>query len=98
METAINIGKACQLLEQNMNICVVDGVEREQVQRSLRECISKSNSASGLGVVVTGDALIMIMLEKAFVEQLMLICSACKAVMCCRVSPKQKAEVVQMVR
>ena len=26
------------------------------------------------------------------------ICDSSKAVMCCRVSPKQKAEVVQMVR
>ncbi|KRW99063.1 P-type ATPase, cytoplasmic domain N [Pseudocohnilembus persalinus] len=51
-------------------------------------------------LLITGDALIQIMepSNEIMLDQIMKIAHKCKAVMCCRVSPKQKQEVVTMVR
>lgn len=48
-------------------------------------------------LVITGDALIHAMTTDLS-KELMKICDKCEAVVCCRVSPKQKQEVVSLVR
>jgi len=48
-------------------------------------------------LIVSGDALIQAMKEPLS-TQMMEIANVCDAVICCRVAPKQKAEVVQLVR
>jgi len=48
-------------------------------------------------LIVSGDALIQAMKEPLS-SQMMEIANVCDAVICCRVAPKQKAEVVQLVR
>lgn len=48
-------------------------------------------------LVVDGDALKML-LENNLKNKFLLLCKYCKAVLCCRVSPSQKAEVVSIVK
>lgn len=50
-----------------------------------------------MALIVSGDALIEAMKEPLS-TQLMEIADVCEAVICCRVAPKQKAEVVSLVR
>jgi len=50
-----------------------------------------------MALVVSGDALIEGMKEPLSAE-LMKIADHCEAVICCRVAPKQKADVVTLVR
>lgn len=49
------------------------------------------------GVIIDGDAL-KIALQGDNMRKLLLLCKQCKAVLCCRVSPAQKAAVVKMVK
>ncbi|CCH43109.1 phospholipid-translocating ATPase [Wickerhamomyces ciferrii] len=49
------------------------------------------------GVVIDGDAL-KIALQGDNMRKFLLLCKQCKAVLCCRVSPAQKAAVVKMVK
>jgi magnesium-transporting ATPase (P-type) len=44
------------------------------------------------GIVIEGGAL-QYALNKYLMDDLMALCAACKAVVCCRVTPKQKADV-----
>jgi len=50
-----------------------------------------------MALIVSGDALNEGMKEPLN-KELMNIAEYCEAVICCRVSPKQKAEVVSLVR
>lgn len=49
------------------------------------------------GVVIDGDAL-KVALQGDNMRKFLLLCKQCKAVLCCRVSPAQKAAVVKMVK
>ena len=48
-------------------------------------------------MIITGQALIEAM-KAPYSDKIMQIAEFCEAVICCRVSPKQKADVVMLVR
>ncbi|QSL66579.1 hypothetical protein MERGE_000961 [Pneumocystis wakefieldiae] len=48
-------------------------------------------------LVIDGDTL-KILLEKHLKDKFLLLCTQCKAVLCCRVSPSQKAAVVSIIK
>jgi phospholipid-translocating ATPase len=48
-------------------------------------------------IVIDGDSL-KVVLDDALKQKFLLLCKQCKAVLCCRVSPSQKAAVVAMVK
>ena len=48
-------------------------------------------------IVIDGDALKLV-LDQGLRQKFLLLCKMCKSVLCCRVSPAQKAAVVQMVK
>ena len=50
------------------------------------------------GVVIDGDALRLALADPMLQRKFLLLCKQCKAVLCCRVSPAQKAAVVRMVK
>jgi phospholipid-transporting ATPase len=49
-------------------------------------------------VIVNGEALIKICKNSRVRDEFLELCHGAKAVLACRVSPKQKAEIVRMVR
>lgn len=136
IETAINIGFSCNLLENKMKLLVVrpDPENPENVEyiddlitRHLQEnfnmltegknsgndidaCIKEMKKDHSIpsqryATVIDGEALSMIFtnfeedskfqyLQKKF----LMLGKQCKSVICCRVSPSQKAAVVKMVK
>jgi phospholipid-transporting ATPase len=50
------------------------------------------------GIVVSGDSLITIMKDDKMSTKLNDIAQQCEAVLCCRVSPKMKQQIVRLVR
>ncbi|KAI9804975.1 MAG: hypothetical protein M1833_006278 [Piccolia ochrophora] len=48
-------------------------------------------------IVIDGDTLKLV-LEESLRQKFLLLCKQCKSVLCCRVSPSQKAAVVQLVK
>lgn len=52
----------------------------------------------GFGVIIDGDALKVALENDDAKRKFLLLCKQCKAVMCCRVSPAQKAAVVKLVK
>ncbi|TFK75474.1 calcium transporting ATPase [Pluteus cervinus] len=102
-ETAINIGMSCRLISESMNLVIVN----EENARGTEEFINKRLSAiknqrnSGdvedLALIIDGKSL-GFALEKELSKTFLELAVMCKAVICCRVSPLQKALVVKLVK
>uniref|UniRef100_A0A6I8SAM4 Phospholipid-transporting ATPase n=1 Tax=Xenopus tropicalis TaxID=8364 RepID=A0A6I8SAM4_XENTR len=100
-ETAINIGHSCKLLTKNMGLLVIN----EDSLDTTREVLSHHCSTLGDALRKENDFALIIdgkSLKYALtfgVRQYFLdLALSCKAVICCRVSPLQKSEVVEMVK
>ncbi|CCM04383.1 uncharacterized protein FIBRA_06558 [Fibroporia radiculosa] len=105
-ETAINIGMSCRLISESMNLITVN----EETMLDTQEFITKRLSAiknqrstgelgelEDLALVIDGKSL-GYALEKEISSAFLELALMCKAVICCRVSPLQKALVVKLVK
>ncbi|KAF8472612.1 hypothetical protein BDZ91DRAFT_652444 [Kalaharituber pfeilii] len=116
VETAINIGFSCNLLNNSMDLILVK-VEDDSSDNAAKQ-LDEYLQIFGLNgtpeeleharkdhnpptpthaLVIDGEAL-KLFLEAELRMKFLLLCKQCKAVLCCRVSPSQKAAVVQMVK
>ncbi|XP_033829471.1 phospholipid-transporting ATPase IA isoform X2 [Periophthalmus magnuspinnatus] len=100
-ETAINIGHSCKLLTKNMGMLAIN----EGTLDATRETLSHHCGMLGDALYKENDFALIIdgkTLKYALtfgVRQYFLdLALSCKAVICCRVSPLQKSEVVEMVK
>ncbi|XP_073778315.1 phospholipid-transporting ATPase IA isoform X5 [Danio rerio] len=100
-ETAINIGHSCKLLTKNMGLLVInedtlDGT-RETLSHHcgmLGDALHKEND---FALIIDGKTLKYALTFGAR-QYFLDLALSCKAVICCRVSPLQKSEVVEMVK
>ncbi|KAK6459736.1 membrane-spanning Ca-ATPase [Scheffersomyces xylosifermentans] len=106
-ETAINIGMSCKLLSEDMNLLIINEETKNDTRLNLQEKLTAIQDhqfdmedgtlESSLALIIDGYSLAFALesdLEDLFIE----LGSRCKAVICCRVSPLQKALVVKMVK
>ncbi|KAL9545058.1 hypothetical protein MBANPS3_007318 [Mucor bainieri] len=103
-ETAINIGYSCKLLNEDMSLIVCNEDNHwetksflERKLRDINEVITRGEDMEPLALIIDGKALTFALekdIEKVFFDLSVL----CKAVVCCRVSPLQKALVVKCVK
>ena len=116
VETAINIGFSCNLLNNDMDLIMLQ-IEDESLDTAEAEldkhlktfgmdgsdaelqAAKKDHSAPGPthAVVIDGDSLKLV-LDDRLKQKFLLLCKQCRSVLCCRVSPAQKASVVSMVK
>ncbi|KAF8070424.1 calcium transporting ATPase [Lyophyllum atratum] len=102
-ETAINIGMSCRLISESMNLVIVN----EDNARDTADFLSKrlnaiknqrnSGELEDLALIIDGKSL-GFALEKDISKTFLELAIMCKAVICCRVSPLQKALVVKLVK
>lgn len=100
-ETAINIGHSCKLLTKNMGLLVIN----EDTLDGTRETLSHHCGILGDAMHKENDFALIIdgkTLKYALTfgarQYFLDLALSCKAVICCRVSPLQKSEVVEMVK
>lgn len=103
-ETAINIGMSCKLLSEDMMLLIVNEESAEATRDNLQkklDAIRNQGDATiemeTLALVIDGKSLTYALekdMEKLFLD----LAIMCKAVICCRVSPLQKALVVKLVK
>jgi phospholipid-translocating ATPase len=116
VETAINIGFSCNLLNNDMEL-IVFKIEDDQLSTAEAELDKHLASFNMTGsdeelkaarknheapapthaIVIDGDSLKLV-LDDQLRQKFLLLCKQCKSVICCRVSPAQKAAVVAMVK
>ena len=125
VETAINIGFSCNLLNNDMELIhlrvdedesgqTTDENFLESIEKQMDEHLNmfgikgdnedlekaKKNHeppAPTHGIIIDGFSLRWA-LNDALKQKFLLLCKQCRSVLCCRVSPAQKAAVVAMVK
>jgi len=97
METAISIGRSCRLLPQGVENVELVG-DGPGVRSKLLSVSTSSPPFEGRAVTITGDALAKVLADEGLRQLFHDVASRSQTVICCRVSPKQKADVVQMVQ
>jgi len=116
VETAINIGFSCNLLNNDMELIVLKITDAqittadEELDKHLatfnltgsdEDLAAAINNheppAPTHALVIDGDSLSLV-LDEQLRQKFLLLCKQCKSVLCCRVSPAQKASVVSMVK
>ncbi|OAC98105.1 hypothetical protein MUCCIDRAFT_150463 [Mucor lusitanicus CBS 277.49] len=102
-ETAINIGYSCKLLTEEMDLIICDEEDHMSTKAFLEDklahvlTLSEHMEHDPFALIIEGKALTYALekdLEKTFYD----LATRCKAVVCCRVSPLQKALVVKVVK
>lgn len=103
-ETAINIGMSCRLLSEDMNLLIINEETKEETKSNMLEKIRafdehqiSQQDMNTLALVIDGKSLAFA-LDPDLEDYLLTIGKLCKAVICCRVSPLQKALVVKLVK
>ncbi|KAJ8756013.1 hypothetical protein K2173_024559 [Erythroxylum novogranatense] len=113
METAINIGFACSLLRQGMKqICITamnsDAIAQDRKQAVKENILMQITNSSQMiklekdphaafALIIDGKTLAYA-LENDMKGQFLALAVDCASVICCRVSPKQKALVTRLVK
>lgn len=116
VETAINIGFSCNLLNNEMDLILFDLGEGDVEAASALlnkhlETFGMTGSDEELAaarlnheppapthaLVIDGESLKLV-LHDELRQRFLLLCKQCRSVLCCRVSPAQKAAVVQLVK
>ena len=108
VETAMNIALACNLLQPHMRTYkIVEDEGQADGSVSTMEQVLKAadaiRSGEDVAIVIDGVALEAVIQDEYHVGmdvmgKFLEVATRCRAVVCCRVSPKQKAEVVHLVR
>lgn len=116
VETAINIGFSCNLLDNDMDLILLsiedESMDSAEIELNKQLAIfGKTGSDEELkaarknheppapthAIVIDGETL-KLMLDDKLKQKFLLLCKECRSVLCCRVSPAQKAAVVHMVK
>ncbi|XP_066872811.1 phospholipid-transporting ATPase IB isoform X4 [Kogia breviceps] len=100
-ETAINIGYSCRLVSQNMALILLKEDSLDATRAAITQhcadlgsLLGKENDAA---LIVDGHTLkyaLSFEVRRSFLD----LALSCKAVICCRVSPLQKSEIVDVVK
>ncbi|KAF9187758.1 hypothetical protein BGZ50_001764 [Haplosporangium sp. Z 11] len=106
-ETAINIGFACNLLQRDMILIIIQAQDKEDTREQLMKALDKfwgreadkdpSLANKSHALIIDGETL-KYGLSPSLSGLLLDVGKRCKSVICCRVSPLQKAKVVSMVK
>jgi phospholipid-transporting ATPase len=101
IETAINIGYSSGLLDDYTSKYAIDATNSFDIFMQL--CIAENNMGQYIGkkqiaIIVAGDSLLKIMARSILTEKFIEVIDKSNVVLACRVSPKQKAEIVNLIR
>lgn len=96
-----------ELRERDFNSCMADIDGQAQILQAKIDEVAEEDKrmkgepahtyGSNVGLVVEGGALAL-MLHPEHQDAFVKLCASCKSVVCCRVSPMQKANVTKLVQ
>ncbi|XP_075974263.1 phospholipid-transporting ATPase IF-like [Anticarsia gemmatalis] len=100
VETAINVAQSCAHISENDRRIFLIGVETDEaLQAHLEECkrITHEPSYRDLTLIVDGASMSLV-LDTPSAPAFVSISMMCNAVLCCRLSPIQKAKIVRLIK
>ncbi|CAD8067999.1 unnamed protein product [Paramecium sonneborni] len=99
LETAINISYACNLLNDSQQKIVISADDQFEAQFKINQGLDQMKSQflnRTTALIISGDSLIH--LDEKYHIKFIELAKQCHTVIACRVSPKQKQELVQLVK
>lgn len=102
--TALNIGLSCNLISLSLQIFMIKGEEGEDLDKLSAEFkqFQKKNEQieekQNFGIVIDSAALTVIICDEIKKRTFLDIAHDAESVICCRVSPLQKAEIVRSMK
>ena len=101
-ETAINISRSCGHFRPNMTLLDLTGIESSgHAVRVMRQKINDENLVKPFCLIVDGKTVHTVFQDlnkEDTVPLLRNLSQECESVICCRMSPLQKAEIVAMIK
>ena len=99
IETAVNIGYSCGLLTEDTNLVYLVDEKFTDVKTKLRLCRTSldSKNKDSIGLIIDGKSLVFALsteCESDFLD----IATSCRSVICCRATPKNKAQIVDFIK
>lgn len=101
VETAINIGYACALLKSDMEEFIIKGTSSKKILEEItkfKKDYEETCMVRDCGVIVDGKTLLKIAKSEDLQREFLELAENAAVVLACRVSPKQKSEIVMMVK
>ncbi|CDW75337.1 p-type atpase [Stylonychia lemnae] len=111
LETAIEIAKSCQVIQDDMKVQIIGKPVREKILKKLNRLISIFNidpswpvkclqdiAQENQVITVEGSCLTLILEDEKLAHLFFHVAIRSKSVVCCRMSPKQKADVVNLFK
>ncbi|CDF40356.1 unnamed protein product [Chondrus crispus] len=103
-ETAINIGLSCGAIDEGMDVVIINEDNLEDTAAQLDRALGRWSAMRTdpamerkLGLVIDGQTL-HYALEEELQKRFMVVTNMARSVIACRVSPKQKTEIVELFR
>ena len=101
LETAENVGYSCKLIQDDFQKMYIYGTDN--LLTKYNECSNKIKELKKNGIkttlLVEGNAITRLLKEKELKDKIINdVMTKCDSVICCRVSPKEKADVVRLVK
>lgn len=93
VETAVNIGYAAGLLDNNMDILIVEQETYNEIKMALEDKLKKQARHGGKrdprsALVLSGFSFSLIQADKGLTDLLLRLTDLLGVILCCRVSPK----------
>jgi len=100
LETAINIAYSCKMISPNTQKIILDTNDELKISETLKKSLILLSSAQNqeFCLIITGDCLMQIINNQVNLKNFVDLLTQIKCVVGCRVSPKQKSEIVQIVK
>ncbi|XP_037075054.1 probable phospholipid-transporting ATPase IF isoform X2 [Pollicipes pollicipes] len=101
VETAVNVATSCGHFKRGTTLLeLVHCRSVPAVQQVLKDldALTHGQPYNNFGLVMDGESLSAALHNSATRHQLLGVATRCQAVVCCRMSPMQKAEVVKLVK
>ncbi|CAD6190202.1 unnamed protein product [Caenorhabditis auriculariae] len=103
LETAINIGNSCKLIDIRAPMLVLNATTRQETEKQMEEYIAKmgerlKNREQQISMIVDATTLDFVLEDDDLCITFLQLALCCSSVICCRCTPLQKATVTRMVR
>ena len=102
MDTAKNIALSCKLFKESMNIIEIEeNIKNIDLENKFNNIIHTKNFTDNnieYGLLISSEEITLIFNNNNLLQLFYKICLRCESVVCSRVSPKQKAEMVSLIK
>lgn len=111
LETAIEIAKSCKVIQEGMKVVQVTTNDRRSIEKLLFGIIQKANfdletkikkltdlNLQNTVIAIDGSTLALVIEDEELSNHFFRASLLSKSIVCCRVSPKQKADIVHLFK